>query len=82
MTKKYIKQLFEVWIIVLLFDAFSFAQQVSSQGSSFFSPNTQYRPNVPGPENLAGEGLLFGIKSFINYVLELLAIIALVVLLW
>jgi len=67
-------------ILLSLFNVVS-AQQSQAQGW-FFNPTTQYKPNVPGPENLAGEGLLLGIKNFINYVLGLLAVIALVILLW
>ncbi len=49
----------------------------------FFWQRTDVAPNVPATDQwLTGEGLLNSIKTFINYVLGLLAVIALVVLLW
>ncbi len=65
-----------VWFVLLVLFNNVFAQQTQNQWG-FFNPTTQYRPAVPGPEPLAQDSLLIWIKNFINWVLWLLALIAL-----
>jgi len=49
----------------------------------FSNQNTSYNPNVPGAsEGLKNDSLLVAVKKFVNWVLWLLALIALGVLLW
>jgi len=68
-------------LLMVLFN-FVFAQQGQPTQGGFFSPDTKYRPDVPWPQSLAQDSLLVWIKNFINWVLGLLALLALGVLLW
>ena len=71
-----------VWLfglVVLSFGSLLVSAQVD-QG--FGNQNTQYNPDVPGAESLQGGKLIEVIKSFINWMLGILALIALVILLW
>jgi hypothetical protein len=66
-------------LVVLSFGSLLVSAQVD-QG--FGNQNTQYNPDVPGAESLQGGKLIEVIKSFINWMLGILALIALVILLW
>ena len=66
---------------LILFISNVFAQQGTTNPDPF-GTRTEYNPNVPWAQGLQGEGLLASIQKGINWILGILAFIALIVLLW
>lgn len=48
----------------------------------FDNQDTSYNPNVPNSATLTGDSLLDGVKNFINWMLGILALIALIMLIF
>ncbi len=63
------------------------SSQADAQGAQpsvwgWDNQNVNYNPNVVGSEALANDNLITSVKTFINWVIGLLALIALAILLW
>ncbi len=76
------KKIFFMLILpLILFLSNVFAQQGSTNPDPF-GTRTDFNPNIPGAQGLQWEGLLTSIQKGINWILWILAFIALIVLLW
>ncbi len=73
-----------LWLLIglgIVYISSVFAQ-TPAWNDPFGWTRTDINPNVPGATGLQGEKLLTTVQTFINWVLGILAFIALIVLLW
>ena len=59
-----------------------FALWTIAHGQGFTNQNTTYNPDVAGSSALTGDKLITSVKTGINWLLGMLALVALVILIW
>lgn len=69
------------WMIGAI-SLFSLWLGTTTHAQGFGTQNTTYNPDVPGSSALTGDKLITSIKTGINWILGILALIALIILLW
>ncbi|MFZ2150514.1 MAG: hypothetical protein WAZ12_01810 [Candidatus Absconditicoccaceae bacterium] len=75
--KKFLYRLFGLGVVSLL----GLSSIVGLVDAQFNNQNTTYNPGVAGSDQLKGDALITSVKTFINRVLGILALITLVILL-